>query len=131
MNPENSDPLASRWHTLQQGKSLNTPTKRKTFEISSITPSEVTITTQGGTNITIKRQAFLAVVKFLTENKHNSSNKVEIASNKVRAKAGPLCLAARAGNGSTTMVITYILPILADIGLVGIDSNIPTRTWLI
>ena len=131
MNPANSDRLAAQWHSMEQGKNLRTPTKRKTFEISFIYPDEVIIKTQGGTNIPIKRQAFLAVLNFLTENKHNRSNKVEIESNKVRAKAGPLCLAARKGNGSTTMVITYILPILADIGLVGIDSNIPTRTWII
>lgn len=131
MNSAGSDLLSSRWSILQQGQTFNTPSKGKSFEISSVTPDKITIKTQGGTQIDFRRRAFLATLNFLSENKHIASNKVKIGSNKDIAKAGPLCIAARNANGPNVMVITYILPILSQIGLVGIDDNLPNRTWLI
>jgi len=131
MNPAGSDLLSSRWSILQQGQTLHTPSKEKSFEISSIAPDKITIKTQGGTEIEIRRRAFLATLSFLSENNHIASSKVKIGSNKDITKAGPLCIAARNANGPNVMVITYIIPILSKIGLVGIDDNRPNRTWLI
>jgi len=123
--------LSSLWGTLQQGQFLSTPSKRKSFEIASITSKKITIKTEGATEIAINRQAFLAALNYLNVNKHLASNKVKIGSNKDITKASPLCVAIRNANGVNIMVSTYVIPMLVRMGLVGIDSSRPNRTWLL
>ena len=73
----------------------------------------------------------MAALAYLREYEHTATNKVEIGSNKVYALAGPLCRAIRDANGVSRMVSTYVIPMLAEMGLVGIDCSRPNRTWLI
>jgi hypothetical protein len=127
----NRDVLSGRWDTLQQGQALSTPSKSKSFEIASITPEKIIIKTEGNTEIPLARAALLAALAYLREYKHTASNKIEIGSNKVYALAGPLCKAIRDANGVSRMVSTYVIPILAEMNLVGIDNGRPNRTWLI
>jgi len=131
MNSANDEQLSRRWDTLQQGQFLSTPSKRKSFEIASITSEKITIKTEGATEIAINRQAFFAALNYLSVNKHSASNKVKIGSNKDITKASPLCVAIRSANGVNIMVSTYVIPMLAKMGLVGIDGSRPNRTWLL
>lgn len=131
MNSANDGLLSRRWDTLQQGQFLSTPSRSKSFEIASITSEKITIKTEGATEIAINRQAFLAALNYLSVNKHSASNKVKIGSNKDITKASPLCVAIRNANGVNIMVSTYVIPMLAKMGLVGIDGSRPNRTWLL
>mgnify|MGYP001484250680 CR=1 FL=1 len=131
MNSANDELLSSRWDTLQQGQFLSTPSRRKSFEIASTTWGKITIMTEGATEIGINRQAFLAALNYLSVNKHSASNKVKIGSNKDITKASPLCVTIRNANGVNIMVSTYVIPMLAKMDLVGIDSRRPNRTWLL
>lgn len=123
--------LLQQWDSIQPGQSFRTPTGRKGFSLTSITPEKVVVCTQGGTPIEIKKEAFLQVLQYLKENNHNKEYKALIHSNKDINKAGPLCVAARTANGVNIMVITYILPILVQLELVQVDKHTPTTTWLL
>lgn len=123
--------LSGRWATIKQGKVLSTPSKRKTFEIVSITPENITIKTEGETEININRAAFMAAIDYLQQHNHFTANKVRIGSNKVYEYASHLCRAIRDANGANIMISTYVIPILAEMGLVGIDCSCPNRTWII
>ena len=108
-----------------------TPSRRKTFEIASITLEKITIKTQGATDIVINRQAFWGARNYLSVNKHSVSNKVKIGSNKDITRASPLCAAIRNANGVNIMVSTYVIPMLAKMGIVEIDGSRPNRTRLL
>lgn len=127
----NDELLSRRWETLQQGQLLSTPSRRKSFEIASITSEKIIIKTEGATEIAINRPAFGAALNYLSVNKHSVSNKVKIGSNKDITKASPLCVTIRNANGVNIMVSTYVIPMLAKMGLVGIDGSRPNRTWLL
>jgi len=131
MNSVNDELLSRRWNALQQGQCLSTPSKSKSFEIASTTSEKITIKTEGTTEIVINRQAFLAALNYLSVNMHSASNKVKIGSNKDITKASPLCVAIRNANGVNIMVSTYVIPMLAKMGLVGIDGSRPNKTWLL
>lgn len=131
MNSANDELLSRRWDTIQQGQFLSTPSKIKSFEVASINSEKITIKTEGATEIAINRQAFLAALNYLSANKHSASNKIKIGSNKDITKAGPLCVTIRNANGVNIMVSTYVIPMLAKMSLVGIDSSRPNRTWLL
>lgn len=131
MSLANGDVLTSRWNALHQGQILRTPSQRKSFKISSITSEKITIKTEGETEIDINRAAILAAHAYLRGNKHTVSNKVKIGSNKVYELASPLCRTIRDANGVNIMVSTYVIPMLAEMGLVKIDCSRPNRTWLV
>lgn len=131
MNSANGDVLSGRWDVLQQGQILSTPSKSKSFEIAFITSEKITIKTEGKTEIGINRAALLAALAYLTEHKYSATNKVKIGSNKVYALASPLCRAIRDANGVNIMVSTYVIPMLAEMGFVGINCSRPNRTWFI
>jgi len=121
--------LSLRWGLLQPGQIFPSPSGRKSFKITSITSEKVIIKTEK-TEITIRRAAFFAALEYLMTHRHMEGNKVKIRSNKDIAKAGPLCVAIRNANGVNVMISTYVLPILAELKLVEIDSAIPNRVWL-
>lgn len=124
--------LTERWARIESGRGLRTPdnTTGKSFNVSSVAPSEIKIQTQGGADIAIKFEAFAATLLYLVEHGHDQRNRCNIASDKDVTKAGPLCRTAREANGVNVMIITYTLPILAEMGLVEIDGSRPNRTWL-
>jgi hypothetical protein len=121
--------LSLRWGLLQPGQVYRSPSGRKSFKITSITSEKIIIKTEK-TEITIKPAAFLAALEYLRMHRHTEENKVKIRSNKDISKAGPLCIAIRNANGVNVMISTYVLPMLAEMKLVGIDSAIPNRVWL-
>ncbi|HEY9833546.1 MAG TPA: hypothetical protein V6D26_23545 [Stenomitos sp.] len=131
MNVANGDALSGRWDALQQGQILSTPSQRKSFEISNTTSEKITIKTEGETEIGINRAAFLAALAYLRSHNHSAASKVKIGSNKVYELASPLCRAIRDANGVNIMVSTYVIPILAEMGFVGVDCSRPNRTWFI
>lgn len=131
MDSSKIDTLSGRWDAIQQGQILFTPSQRKSFKISSITPVKIIVKTEGHTEIPLTRAAFLAALAYLRQYGHTAINKVEIGSNKVYEQAGPLCRAIRDANGVSRMVSTYVIPILAEMGLVGINKGLPNKTWLI
>lgn len=131
MNSTNGDVLSSRWSTLRPGQIIQTPSQRKSFQILSISARNITIKTEGETKIEINRAALLAALDYLRHNKHIVANKVKIGSNKVYNQAGPLCRATRDANGVNIMVSTYVIPLLAETGLVGIDCCRPNKTWFV
>jgi hypothetical protein len=123
--------LESRWKTIHQGLCLVTPDNAKgsQFYIEAVNASNIVIKTDGGTLITIKRNAFEETLRYLLEHKHTDQNRCPIGANKNNLNAGPLCIVARNTDG--TMIISYLLPILAEMNLVGIDGNRPNKTWLV
>jgi hypothetical protein len=120
------------WGRLHAGDNFVTPDniKGSLFSIEAIDNNLVVITTIGGNPININRQAFIAVIRYLIDNLHSNHNPCAIGSNKAIENAGPLCVTARNANGSDTMIINYLLPLLSGMGLVNIDGNRPNRTWL-
>ena len=109
---------------------------RKTYKTPSGVPysvcganiNSITIKTSRNHRITISREQFHEALRFLIANGHIGKNVAcEIRAN--ISEPGPLDSATRAkGNG--TMVIPYILPILASTGIVGIDGKRPNKTWI-
>jgi hypothetical protein len=115
------------------GADLTTPddSSGKNFSISSINNDTVEIKTSGGTKIKINRPAFVGVLRYLLENNHILQNPCSVGSNKDISKAGPLCRVARNANGVNIMIINYLLPLLAEMGLVAIDGTNPNSTWVL
>jgi hypothetical protein len=102
------------------GTQLFTPDEIKGAEFTIIesNPTLIKIQTSGGSHISIDKESFHAALHLLLSNGHTSPSKAcEIgASNdnpgeldRVTRKTGP-------------RVINYILPILAEAGIVGIDG---------
>ena len=125
--------LGNCWGNLHTNDTFVTPDKAlgSPFSIESIDNNSVVIKTDGNTKIDINRQAFIAVVRYLIENKHSVQKPCAIGSNKTIGDAGPLCVTARNANGQNIMIINYLLPLLSRMGLVDIDGNRPNKTWLI
>lgn len=100
------------------------------FSIGTTTNTTVEIITGGGTSININRQAFEAALEYLAANQHTEINPCQIGSNKDITQAGPLCVSVRNANGINVMIINYLLPLLAQMGLVAIDGSRPNTSWL-
>jgi len=125
--------LDQRWSVLQIGLGLVTPdiASGSRFSLTSVNNNSVEITTNGGTSITINRQAFFAALDYLVQNQHTANNPCQIGSNMNIGQAGPLCVATRNANGVNIMISSYTIPLLAAMNLVDIDGNRPNTTWLI
>lgn len=124
--------IQQTWNTVPNGTSLDTPSDRSSFSLEMFTDDVVRIRTSRGTPMEIRREAFETSLHYLMENGHSRSHPCEIRSNMVYAESGPLCRVARDANqpaSGGTMVITYVLPILKEMGLVEISEQIPNTTW--
>ena len=117
------------WPKLQVGRCYRTPDlyKGKDYCIEEKSTQRIKITPQ---NISITKASFLATLHYLIQNEHHFKNQCEIRSSNSRQTAGPLCLAARDKNANARC-INYILPILQNSQIVGIDPVRPNKTWLI
>jgi len=117
------------WLHLAVGQSYRTPDENAgvAFEISKVSAREIAISPQ---NILISRQAFSAALHYLCNNRHDAAHPCEIRSNNNPNLAGPLCREARSYNNNIRC-INYIVPILAELEIVGIGSARPNTTWVV
>jgi hypothetical protein len=119
------------WERIAQGKVFMTPDKGRAaaFTVTDRCQDRLRVRSQRGNSVSIGRQAFAAVLRHLAAGGHDAEHPCPIGSNQDRP--GTLGFSAKQANGHQAMVITYILPILQDAGLVAIDGNRPNRTWLL
>ena len=102
------------------GTQLFTPDEIKgaEFMITESNSTQIKIKTCSGSPIIIDKESFHAALHFLLRNGHTSPSKAcEIGSS--NGTPGELDRVSRKGN---QRVINYILPILAEAGVVGIDG---------
>jgi len=120
--------ISKLWVGLQPGEMYSTPdlARGKVFSVHEKSVGGIRIDPQ---NMSITKEAFMATVHYLAENRHYSDNECEIHSSNSRENAGPLCRAARDKNHNVRC-INYILPILQKFQIVGIDPARPNKTWL-
>jgi len=126
--------LNDRWGAVAVGQQFLTPddASGKTFTVTSVSGTAITVATGGGTPIALNRAAFAAAIGHLLQHRHvGPQSRCNIESNKDIGRAGPLCVAARNANGVNVMVITYVLPLLAHMGLVEVDGDRPNSVWLV
>jgi len=119
------------WDGIAQDKPLKTPDKGRTasFTVIRRSDSSLEVRTHKGNTVRIRREAFGAVLRHLAQEHHGAERPCIVASSQHRP--GFLGFAAKQANDNAAVVITYILPILQDAGLVEIDGNRPNRTWLL
>ncbi|MGS0943746.1 hypothetical protein ACVA51_24920 (plasmid) [Pseudomonas luteola] len=126
--------MESIWAEVMEltGKTFETPSGGKVFQISEVTDDSITIPFEKS-KLEIKNKSFEQTLKYLVANSHyGEEKKLKIGAHDVPQEASELCKAARLkSNGEYgPRVITYILPILAQCGVVEIDKAIPNTTWL-
>ncbi len=117
------------WLHLAKGQTYRTPDIKQgvPFTIDSVTLTSISISPQ---NIQIARLSFSDALHYLRANHHTCAKPCAVESSNNPNSSGPLCDAARSKN-SNVRCINYILPILQNHGLVGIDGNQPNTTWII
>jgi len=117
------------WRSVVVGQRFRTPDlhQGRWFRIGEKTPERLTVLPQ---RVSVSKTAFAAAIHFLLTHRHGAKAPCEIRSSNDRAVAGPLCLAARNGNGDVRC-INYILPILQHHAVVGINPQRPNTVWLI
>jgi hypothetical protein len=117
------------WTHLAVGQPYETPDDdaHVPFTVSSMAADAIEISSQG---IRVTRDAFSDALHYLRANRHDEDHPCAIGSNNDSGLAGPLCREARSRNANVRC-INYILPILADLGIVGIGSARPNTTWVI
>lgn len=106
-----------------------TPTGRRKFSLVSLEQEQLTIAT-AKSKASISKADFENALRYLMDQGHGVNAPCLIGSNKVYDKAGPLCQAARS-TSKGRMNITYVLPILKEVGVVGIGSGVPGTAWFI
>ena len=117
------------WNNLLPNQIFRTPDTQKgvDFYLERIENDQLTINPQ---NTSISKAAFAVTLHYLRANRHDEHNPCEIRSSNDPASAGPLCLTARGANNNIRC-INYILPILAQHHIVGINPRRPNTTWLL
>lgn len=122
----------SQIQKISAGETFFTPSRNKPFTLEAIKEDIVRIKTQEGNCMSIKFNAFESTLAYLFDKGHLARNPCLIRSHNLRSKAGPLCNAARDGNGSEIRVLTYILPILNRLGFTATSiAKVNTQAWLI
>ena len=119
-------------NNLQLGSVFRTPDNFKgvNFTIANVTPNEIKINLSSGNEMSISRNAFLAVNDYRQINGHTINNPVKIGSNNDKNASGGLCLASRTQNNDVRCV-NYIVPILNHFGAVGFSGSRPNTCWFI
>ncbi|WP_202758913.1 hypothetical protein [Delftia acidovorans] len=119
------------WEGIAQDKPLRTPDKGRTasFTVTRRNATGLEVRTNKGNTVRIRREAFCAVLRHLAQDHHGLERPCVVASS--YDVPGFLGFAAKQANDNAAVVISYILPILQDAGIVGIDGNRPNRTWLL
>jgi len=117
------------WQKILEGQRFRTPDLYKgvDFTIQTKNKDSIRIIPQ---NVSISKAAFHNSIDYLRDKNHDIDNPCKIRSSSDRNTAGPLCIAARDGNGNIRC-INYILPILQKNVVVGINPVRPNTTWLL
>ena len=120
------------WQRIIVGTELMTPDNLagRSFSITAVGPESVSIRTQAGSPLVIRKESFVEALDYLLNNNHWQENPCNISSNQSASRSGPLCLATRNVNGNTR-VINYIVPVLVSLGFLGVCGRRPNKTWLI
>lgn len=121
------------FQNIAVGQQFRTPdtANGRLFTIVQVRDDAYTVQTQSGNSLlTIGRINIERAYQYLLDHDALPESPIAIASDKVWDHAGPLCRAAR-GRAGTQMIITYILPVLAQLGIVGIGGTRPNTTWII
>ncbi|MDY0831290.1 hypothetical protein [Pseudomonas sp. SED1] len=119
------------WPMMGELERLFTPSQRKTFIVEQVTPGHVMVV-PGQTPLLIPRAAFEAALDYLRTHGHHGGNWCVIDSSNTPGKAGPLCRATRVLDTGEhgPRNITYVLPILQELGLVAISPTRPNSVRL-
>ncbi|WP_294738673.1 hypothetical protein [uncultured Pseudomonas sp.] len=119
------------WPMMGELEQLFTPSQRKTFIVERVTAGHVKVMA-GKTSVLIPRSAFESALEYLHTHEHHGANPCDIKSSNKPAKAGPLCRASRilASGEHGPRNITYVLPILQELGWVDISQSRPNSVWL-
>ncbi|TQK03453.1 hypothetical protein [Herbaspirillum sp. SJZ107] len=104
-----------------RGETLRTPSGRKSFIVSRLENGRVTVTTSNESEVHVSVTGIQAVLDYLARHGHGREHPCPVKSSNPIADAGPLCLAAR--EGKSQRKITYVLPLLERLGLVGFDRS--------
>lgn len=107
--------------TKCDGAVLETPAKRSTFRVHEVQQDKLVIILESDNLMNVDRAACEGALHYLLKHGHHEGVKCEIRSADSFENAGPLCQAARNANGARAS--TYVLPILKQMGLVGIDPR--------
>lgn len=123
--------VSSLWSMMGELGPLQTPSQSASFIVGSVTPERVKVSV-GKTGLVVPKAAFEAALEYLHTNGHHAGNPCVIKSDNDHEKAGPLCKAARQLPSGTfgPRNITYVLPILQQLGVVEISPKRPTAVWL-
>ncbi|VAW76588.1 hypothetical protein MNBD_GAMMA12-2269 [hydrothermal vent metagenome] len=118
------------WLRLRTNQVYRTPDHERgvTFLLSEVNEASIEILPQ---ELVINRVCFSDVVHYLRYYQHYDTNPCTINSNDDPNLSGDLCLTARVRNHNERRCINYILPILQNHGLAGIDCTEPNTTWLV
>lgn len=123
--------IATLTESLNIEEALKTPDNGgNSFSVVKKTDDSVMIQTDGNNTVSVGKESFRSVLEYLILHNHVSGVQYcKIGAS--RDKPGPLDLASRTPQSkSSTLVIIYILPILAAQGVVKIDGGRPNRVWL-
>lgn len=122
--------INSIWDSIKNIKEIKTPSGKRCFYISTVSDNLISINTENKGKVGIQKTSFVAVMDYLISNKHTNKIRCKIKSSNTRENSGPLCLAARDANNDVRS-ITYIVPILATLNVLGMDGGKPNTTWLL
>jgi len=130
MNPLSKQLVDSLWPVLAQKEATyKTPDEQmgSEFTVKKSDESSIGIHTSGNSLITIRRDSFIAAIRYLLLQGHvNAEKSCPIGAS--IDNSGPLARETSGPSGGT-MVIPYILPILAATGVVGITGKRPNQVW--
>jgi hypothetical protein len=123
--------ISAIWPELAKvGVKYTTPDEQRgaKFIVEKSDAASISIRTSGESPISIHRDSFIAALHFLLEGCHVSPEKACRIGAGISDR-GPLDEATRIHSGGT-MVIPYIVPILAATGIVGFSGERPNSVWL-
>ena len=117
------------WKNLSAQQIFQTPDGARgiSYTIATVDSSGINISPQ---NIRINKKAFSATIHYLKRKRHDRDHPIRIQSSNDPTMAGPLCTISRNKNNGVRC-INYILPILNNLRIVGVDSRRPNKTWII
>lgn len=131
MQVKTSEEFEKIWNEIPLDLELSTPDKvcSKPFVVVEHNLDKISVRSNSRNHIVIHKGAFVAVLRFLAEGHHYADRPCLVAAS--YDLPGTLGYTAKRANINRAVVITYILPVLQQLDIVGIDRGRPNRTWLL